>query len=81
MKKFDSKKVPVESISDTIIDLNTKYKDLSLMLPEMEMLRREHSDLILENDQTRMSLAQVEEAYHHLLSEQKNRKHTNSQEK
>ena len=47
----------------------------------MEMLRREHSDLIIENDQTRISLAQIEEAYHHLLSEQKNRKHTNSQEK
>ena len=47
------------------------------MMPEMEMLRKYHSDLVLENEQTKTSLAQIQEAYYQILAEQKNRKHSN----
>ena len=49
IRKSDNRKVILFLCLGIIADLNGKYKDLSLMLPEMDMLRREHSDLILEN--------------------------------
>ena len=81
MKEFWISKVCQFSDSAMIGDLTSRYKELSLIVPEMDLLRKEHSDLICENEQAKKSLSQVEEAYHCLLTEHKNRRNSTEEEK